>query len=123
MTDRVEYSVGTAEWRGRIGGSIPHSAFRIPHCVAGVGNCALLAFLTIMFAPATVMACPGCKEALFDPGTLPQKLATAKGYALSIGFMLAMPLLLIGSVGVLIVRAHRRKRRTTWIRDSLRDVP
>lgn len=55
-------------------------------------------------------ACPGCKEALFDPGHLPQKLAAAKGYALSIGLMLATPVALVAIVATLIVRAQRRDR-------------
>lgn len=80
-----------------------------PKCVVAVLFLVLTILLTL---PSIGIACPGCKEALFDAGTLPQKLAAAKGYALSIGLMLAMPLLLIGSVGVLIVRAHRRKHQT-----------
>ena len=55
-------------------------------------------------------ACPGCKEALFDPGQLPQKLATAKGYALSIGLMLGMPAALIGGIAWLIARGARPPR-------------
>ena len=68
----------------------------------------LLSFLA--FFPITVSACPGCKEGLFDPGQLQQKLATARGYALSIGLMLAMPLALVGGVALLILRASRRAR-------------
>ena len=56
-------------------------------------------------------ACPGCKEALFDPGQLPQKLATAKGYALSIGLLLAVPAAVLGFIAVQIVRAIRRHQR------------
>jgi len=58
------------------------------------------------------MACPGCKEALFDPGELPQKLSTARGYALSIGLMLAVPLLLIASVTTLVVRGITVRRKS-----------
>jgi len=54
------------------------------------------------------MACPGCKEALFDPGQLPQKLATAKGYAVSIGLMLAVPATLIGGITALVIRSCHR---------------
>ena len=60
--------------------------------------------------PAVVFACPGCKEALFDPRELPQRLATARGYALSIGLMLAMPLGLVGGLGAAIIRSSRRFR-------------
>ena len=58
-----------------------------------------------------VEACPGCKEALFDPSQLHQRLSTAKGYAFSIGLMLLMPVGLIGALTALIVRAQRRKSR------------
>jgi hypothetical protein len=73
-----------------------------------VGGLAGFAFIVLL--PHVVMACPGCKEALFDPGELQQKLSTAKGYAMSIGLLLAMPIGLIGGLTLLILRAHRRKR-------------
>ena len=86
---------------------IPHSALRTPHCqIAG----AFLMLVAMMFAPAIGGACPGCKESLFDPGQLPQRLAIAKGYALSIGLMLAVPLGLVGGLTVLIVRSARSRR-------------
>lgn len=53
-------------------------------------------------------ACPMCKEALFDLKETAQRIATAKGYALSIGLLLAMPFALVGGVGLLIVQARRR---------------
>lgn len=56
-------------------------------------------------------ACPGCKESLFDPGQIHQKLSLAKGYAVSIALMLAMPLALLGGVAGLIIRARRRQSR------------
>ena len=56
-----------------------------------------------------VAACPGCKEALFDPGKLSEKLATSKAYAISIGLMLAMPFLLVGTIALKIVRARTRR--------------
>ena len=60
--------------------------------------------------PIGAEACPACKEALFDPGQLHQKLSTAKGYALSILLMLSVPIALIGSITTLIVRAQRYKQ-------------
>ena len=67
--------------------------------------------LTCLFDfPAAVSACPGCKEALFDPSELPQKLSTARGYALSIGLMLAVPAALIAGITLSILRASRRSR-------------
>ena len=56
-----------------------------------------------------VAACPGCKEALFDPGKLAEKLATAKGYAISIGLLLAMPFLLVATIALKIASARRRR--------------
>jgi len=64
---------------------------------------------TLMFS-SVVDACPTCKEALFDPSQLQAKLATAKGYAMSIGLLLSVPALLVGGVVALVVRAHRRQR-------------
>ena len=70
----------------------------------------VVVYLMLYHAPSA-WACPGCKDALFDPGQLPQKLGSARGYALSILLMLSMPALLVGGSAALIVRAHRRKRR------------
>ena len=67
------------------------------------------AFLLLTF-PLVAWSCPACKEALFDPGQLAQKLATAKGYALSIGLLLSVPFLLVAGVTMLVVRAAHRKR-------------
>ena len=57
-------------------------------------------------------ACPACKESLFDPSQLHQKLSAAKGYALSIGLLLSVPSALVGGIALLIVRAARRARST-----------
>jgi len=57
-------------------------------------------------------ACPDAKEALVDPGGLPQRLSAARGYALSIGLLLLIPYGLVGTLTALIVRAHRRKVRS-----------
>ena len=69
------------------------------------GLAALAAGLAV---PAAAWACPGCKEALFDPGQLAQRLSTAKGYAWSIALLLATPAALIGGVATLVIRAQRR---------------
>lgn len=53
-------------------------------------------------------ACPGCKEALFDPQQLPQRLSAAKGYALSIAALLGVPLLLVAGITWTIFRQVRR---------------
>ena len=64
-----------------------------------------------LLLPSLAWTCALCKEALFDPSQIQQKIATAKGYALSIGLMLMMPLSLVGGVTTLVVRAYRRRRR------------
>jgi len=67
---------------------------------------------TILLAlvPTAVWACPTCKEALFEPDQLAQKLSMAKGYALSIALLLGMPVALLGGVTTLIIRAQRQKQ-------------
>ena len=69
----------------------------------------LTIILSILFFPVAAIACPACKEALFDPGQLHQKLSTAKGYALSIMLMLSVPVILIGGIATSIIRTQRRK--------------
>ena len=71
----------------------------------------LIAVLAVFMlaCPWAADACPGCKEALFDPAQLPQKLATARGYAMSIGLLLAVPFGLVGGITTLIIRAQRRR--------------
>ena len=61
--------------------------------------------------PSIAMACPLCKEALFEPGQLGQKLATAKAYALSIGLMLLVPTALVSGIVVAVLRTVRRAKR------------
>ena len=94
----------------------PKSEIRNPKSVAGIALFTLFALWLTLSVPAMVMACPLCKEALFDPGQLHQRLATARGYALSIGLMLLVPLGLIAGLAVWIVRATRRKS-VEWIED------
>ena len=96
-----------AEWKA----TIPHSALRTPHGVTGARL--LLAVLFLLWASAAVMACPACKESLFDPSQLHQKLSAAKGYALSIGLLLSVPAALVGGIARLVVRASRRRARST----------
>ncbi len=66
-----------------------------------------LAFAALGAASAS--ACPLCKEILFDPSHVQQRLAMAKAYALSIGLMLGVPVLLIAGVASLIVRSARHR--------------
>ena len=73
-------------------------------------RCIWTAVVLLLAVSSEVSACPLCKEALFDPGQMHQRLATAKGYALSIALLLSVPAALVAGVTTLIVRAHRRKR-------------
>jgi hypothetical protein len=91
----------SAEWR-----SIPHSQFRIPYFLAVSGY-----LLTLLIFPVVASACPGCKEALFDPKEAVTKQRTALGYNLSIGLLLAVPATLVGATSALLIRASRKKRR------------
>lgn len=77
-----------------------------------------LATLLALLLPAVAEACPGCKEALFDPGQARQIVLAAKGYAASIGLLLGVPLALIGGLTFLI--AHQVRRQT---RDAARTPP
>jgi hypothetical protein len=76
-----------------------------------VGRLAVGAACLIVF-PAITAACPGCKEALFDPGQVAQTVGAARGYAWSIILMLAVPFLLLGAITALILRARRKAFRS-----------
>ena len=69
-----------------------------------------VAIALVVGAVTVAWACPTCKEALFEPDQLAQKLSAAKGYGLSIALLLGMPVALLGGVAALIVRAQRQKR-------------
>ena len=70
----------------------------------------MLGVAALLLFPSLVSACPGCKEALFEPGKLSQNLATARGYALSIALLLGVPAALLGTITLLVVRARRKSR-------------
>ena len=76
--------------------------------VAGVSVCALAVGACLLGA-AAAWACPGCKESLFEPDQLAQRISTARGYAWSIGLLLAVPCGLLATVAALVVRAHRQR--------------
>ena len=76
--------------------------------ILNFNSCLPLLTFAFLLLPSTVEACPGCKEALFDPGQLAEKMATAKGYALSIGMLLAVPFTLVAGVSLLIWHSARR---------------
>ncbi len=89
--------------------AIPKSKIQNPKYAARTVFFLVIIFSALFF-PVTAIACPGCKDALFDPGQLPQRLAYAKGYAMSIGLFLLVPVTLIGSIAALILRAQHRRR-------------
>ena len=57
-----------------------------------------------------VLACPGCKDALVDPAQVGTRLGMARGFAWSIGLLLAMPATLIGAVTLRVVWAARQRK-------------
>ena len=79
------------------------------HLITKIAAGTIVVF-AVLALPMIASACPMCKEALFEPGQLHQKLSTAKGYALSIGLLLLVPTGLIASVTALILRASRREK-------------
>ena len=66
----------------------------------------------VVAAASTTWACPGCKEALFDPGQVGQRVSAARGYALSIGLLLGLPALMLAGIAALIVRSRRKSAQT-----------
>ena len=70
----------------------------------------LAALWTGFCGAGSVYACPGCKEAVLDgPEETERKLSTAKGYMISILFMLAVPAGLVGTVAYSVMKNIRRK--------------
>ena len=84
---------------------VPQSEIPNPKCLAWV-----VGVFALLLLPSLAGACPGCKEALFDPGQITQRVATAQGYALSIGLLLGMPALLLTGIASLIVRSRRKSQ-------------
>ena len=86
----------------------PKSKIQNPKFLVLVIGGLVVGFLTVH---AAAIACPLCKEAIFDPAQLHQRLSTAKAYALSIGLMLTMPAALVGAVAAGLIRGQRRAKR------------
>jgi hypothetical protein len=68
------------------------------------------ALAAALWAADAAWACPGCKEALFDPAGLQERLAAARGMAASILLMLAVPVALIGGIAFGVARSARRRQ-------------
>ena len=64
-----------------------------------------------LLTPTAALACPACKDAVFDSSQAQQTTQRAKGFAVSIALMLGMPALLIGGVATSVVLAHRSAAR------------
>jgi len=57
----------------------------------------VLVFALILFTASEVLACPTCKDGIAESD--PTSQAQARGYFYSILFMMAMPFVLIGTLG------------------------
>ena len=67
----------------------------------------IVAAAAVVFFPEFAHACPNCKDAYLDG----DGASVAAGFNVSIIFMISIPLLLVGSLGVRIWLAIRRKTR------------
>ncbi|HEY7573715.1 MAG TPA: hypothetical protein VIB08_00965 [Thermoanaerobaculia bacterium] len=67
------------------------------------------ALTAVLLLPATLSACPLCKDALEDPGGVPNQVG--RGFYYSILLMMSAPFLLVGGLILKIVVARRRKER------------
>ena len=64
----------------------------------------------VLFAP-TALACPGCKEAAFDTAEqAQQRMASAKGYGLTIALLLLVPASAVSCVAWKVVGSARKAR-------------
>jgi len=72
-----------------------------------VSACCIAA--SLFLTPASVDACPTCKDALADNDPAQQQLV--KGYSYSIMFMMSMPFLIVGTFGSMAYLSIRRARR------------
>jgi hypothetical protein len=71
----------------------------------------LLATVAMLICFADIaQACPNCKDGIAATGSA-EATAIARGYALSILIMLAMPFTLVGSFGLYVWREMRRLER------------
>lgn len=62
--------------------------------------------LAVGLAPSTVSACPNCKEAV---AAQPAEVANvARGFNLSVLFMVSVPFVLLGTGSLVVVRAARK---------------
>ncbi|MBI3087327.1 MAG: DUF420 domain-containing protein [Candidatus Omnitrophica bacterium] len=69
----------------------------------------VLVYLLLYHMPSAE-ACPMCSEALFAPGEGAARAGLVKGYAVSVAVLLGIPLLLIGGIAAMVVRAAHPKK-------------
>ena len=74
--------------------------------------CLLSAVCFLCVFPTVAMACPWCKDALFSPGESAAQSGAAKGYALSIGILLGLPVLMLAVIALAVIRSIRRAKRS-----------
>ena len=65
----------------------------------------------MLSVPVLAWACPWCKDALFSPGEAASQNGAAKGYALSIGLLLGLPVLMLSVIALAVIRSARRAKR------------
>ncbi len=93
--------------------SIQHTARHRRTVVLGLRAsfvCLLIAVCCLLVSRLT-WACPFCSEALFSPGQAAAQQGVWKGYLVSIAVLICIPLVLVGTIALVIVRAMRRSRR------------
>jgi len=80
-----------------------------PHWIAIFRvTCLLLVIATVLLTATELLACPTCKDGL--AGSDPASQAQARGFFYSILFMMAMPFVLLGTLGSAAYLSIRKAR-------------
>ena len=78
---------------------------------------AILVLGFLLVAPATVLACPNCKDAVeatsSESNGDDDPFREAKAYNRSIYLMVSMPYLILGTVGIIGYRSYRSAHRAS----------
>ena len=70
--------------------------------------CLIIVVLTVL-GSASAWACPMCKAFVADAPGAQNHVQLAQGFFWSIMTMLAMPFVLVGSIGAMLYRTHKRR--------------